>query len=206
MARTKPASDLRDTVSHKSSQPASSTSKDARARKSSQALRAALMHLLERQSFDEITIRDICKQAGVHYATFFRHHETKEALLDSIAQNQIAHLNELTLAIRGADDFGAGFRALCSYVHENRKLFSILLNGGAGAAMREEWVRQSRLVAAREQPINSWLPPELGTVCAATLIAETIAWWVAQPAKRYSVEQVAEILMRMLTASIIAPD
>ena len=164
------------------------------------------MHLLERQSFDDITVRDICKQAGVHYATFFRHHETKEALLDSIAKNQIAQLNELTLAIREADDYGAGFRALCTYVDKNRKLFAILLNGGAGAAMREEWVRQSRLVSAREEPINSWLPPDLGTVCAATLIAETIAWWVAQPARRYSVDQVSEILMRMLTTSIIAPD
>ncbi|MDG2005522.1 MAG: TetR/AcrR family transcriptional regulator [Novosphingobium sp.] len=194
-------------MSHKLNAPASSTSKDARARKSSQALRDALMHLLEeRQSFDEITIRDICAQAGVHYATFFRHHETKEALLDSIAQNEIAQLNELTLAIREADDYGAGFRALCTYVHENRKLFSILLNGGASAAMREEWVRQSRLVAAREEPINSWLPAELGTVCAATLIAETISWWVAQPASRFTVDQIAEILMRMLTTSIIAPD
>ena len=179
---------------------------DARARRSSQALRDALMHLLETRSFDEITIRDISRQAGVHYATFFRHHETKEALLDSIAQHEIAKLNELTLAIRESDNFEGGFRALCTHVDEHRRLFSILLNGGAGAAMREEWVRQSRLVAAREEPINSWLPAELGTVFAATLIAETIAWWVAQPADRYSVDQVAKILMRMLAASIIAPD
>ncbi len=203
--RNRPASS-RGTGGLRKGIPSSAKSSDARARKSSQALRDALMHILEKQAFDEITIRDICRQADVHYSTFFRHHETKEALLESIAQNQIAQLNELSLAIREADDYGAGLRALCSYVHENRKLFSILLNGGAGAAMREEWVRQSRLVADREGPINSWLPTELGTVCAATLIAETIAWWVAQPASRYSVDQVAYILMRMLTTSIITPD
>ena len=72
--------------------------------------------------------------------------------------------------------------------------------------MREEWLRQSRKVAAAEAPINSWLPSELGTICAATLIAETLAWWVAQPEKAYSSEAVAKILHRLLSASILAPD
>lgn len=165
-----------------------------------------MLTLLERKPFDQITIRDICAEAGVHYATFFRHHQTKEALLDLIARDQIARLNELTMAIRAASDYGAGFRAMCGYVDEHRALWSTLLNGGAGAAMREEWVRQSRRVAATEQPVNSWLPTDLGTICAATLIAETLAWWVGKPQGEISVEQIAAILMRLLTTSIIAPD
>jgi hypothetical protein len=72
--------------------------------------------------------------------------------------------------------------------------------------MREEWVRQSMRVAASEQPVNSWLPTDLGTICAATLIAETLAWWVDRPAGEISVDQIAAILMRLLTTSIIAPD
>lgn len=197
---------LSDTVSHNRTVPVSSNSKDARALRSAQALRDAMMALLDHRPFEQITVREICNQAGIHYATFFRHHPTKESLLESIAKDEIAELNELTLAIRGADDFEAGFQALFAYVEDHRRLFSTLLNGGAGAAMREEWVRQSRQVAAREDPINSWLPTELGTVCAATLIAETIAWWVAQPEGSYSIDDVAGILLRMLTTSIIAPD
>jgi hypothetical protein len=112
----------------------------------------------------------------------------------------------LTLAIRGADNYEAGFFALCDYVAEHRVLWSTLLNGGAGAAMREEWLHQSRIVAAAETPINSWLPPALGTICAATLIAETLAWWVGQPEKAYSPEEIARILHRLLTTSIMAPD
>ena len=205
MARTKqsPAA-LSDTLSHKPAATSSSTSRDARALRSGQALRDALLALLERKPFDQITIRDICAEAGVHYATFFRHHPSKEALLDDIAKDQIQQLNALTLAIRGAEDYQAGFRALCAYVEEHRALWSILLNGGAGAAMREEWLRQSRLVAASEAPVSSWLPVELGTICAASLIAETLAWWVAQPPGVHSVENVAGILHRLLTSSIIA--
>jgi AcrR family transcriptional regulator len=169
-------------------------------------LRDAMLSLLLQKSFDQITIRDICAEAGVHYATFFRHHETKEALLEEIATEQIKQLNKLTLAIRDAEDYEAGFRALCSYVNDHRTLWSTLLNGGAGGAMREEWVRQSRAVAAKVPPVHSWMPTELGTICAATLIAETIAWWLAQPVDAYSVDEMASILFRLLTSSLITPD
>jgi AcrR family transcriptional regulator len=202
-ARSKPTQQMSDTVSHRVQLPASSNSKDARALRSGQALRDALLSLLLKKPFDQITIRDICAEAGVHYATFFRHHQTKEALLEEIATEQIKQLNKLTLQIRGADDYQAGFRALFTYVDEHRSLWSTLLNGGAGAAMREEWVRQSQRVAENEKSVSSWLPTELGTVCAATLIAETIAWWVEQPKGAYSVEQVAEIQLRLLTSPLI---
>ncbi|PLK27948.1 TetR/AcrR family transcriptional regulator [Novosphingobium sp. TH158] len=184
--------------------PASALSRDARAVRSGLALREALLALLERKPFDQITVRDICAEAGVHYATFFRHHPTKEALLDTIARDQISRLSDLAMAIRGADDYQAGFHAMCAYVDDHRDLWSTLLNGGAGAAMREEWVRVATEVAKNETSVNDWLPVELGTVCTSTVIAETLAWWVAQPRGKISVDEIAKILNRMLTA-IIAP-
>ncbi len=196
---------ISDIVSHNLRAPASSRSKDLRAVRSGLALREALLALLPKKPFEQITIRDICAEAGVHYATFFRHHQTKEGLLDDIAKDQIQRLNQLTLAIRNSNDFQAGFRALCQYVADHRGLWAILLNGGAGSAMREEWLRQSQQVAAAEEPVTSWLPRDLGTICAATLIAETLAWWVAQPEDAYSVEDIANILHRLLMTSIISP-
>ena len=183
-----------------------STAAETRKLRTRTALRSAMLELLAEKPFDQILITDLTNRAHVGYATFFRHHPTKEALLDSIATDEIAQLNKLTLAIRAADNYEAGFQALCAYVDEHRSLWSILLNGGAGSAMREEWVHQSQLVAAREKPIASWLPTELGTICAATWIAETLAWWLAQPPRAYSVDDIAKILYRMLATSIMAPD
>lgn len=165
-----------------------------------------MLALLQRKPFDQITVRDICAEAQVHYATFFRHHQTKESLLDAIAKDEIAHLNKLTLSIRNNEDYEAGFRALCAYVDEHRSLWSTLLNGGAGGAMREEWLRVSMEVAETETAVNAWLPRELGTICAASLIAETLAWWVGQPEGNYSVAEIARILYRLLSTSIIASD
>ena len=201
-----PETTISDSISHSQRAPVSSRSKDLRAVRSGQALREALLTLLPTKPFEQITIRDICAEAGVHYATFFRHHQTKESLLDDIAKDQIRQLNQLTLAIRESDEYLAGFRALCQYVADHRELWAILLNGGAGSAMREEWLRQSQRVAATEEPVNSWLPLDLGTICAATLIAETLAWWVAQPEDAYRVEDIANILYRLLVTSIISPE
>lgn len=174
--------------------------------RSAQLLRESLLAMLLRKPFDQITIRDVCAEAGIHYATFFRHYQTKEALLDDIAKDQIRQLNALTLAIRDHDDYQAGCHALCVYVADHRTLWATLLNGGAGAAMREEWVRQSLQVAAAESPADPWLPTELGSICAATVIAETIAWWVAQPENAYSVDEVTTILYRLITSLISPPE
>lgn len=201
-----PNHSVSDRLSHSGTLLPSSSSKDARALRSGAALREAMLVLLEQKPFEQITIRDICAEAGVHYATFFRHHATKESLLDEIAADQINQLNDLTLAVREATDYRTGFQTLCAYVDEHRTLWSTLLNGGAGPAMRAEWVRRSKLVAAEVPPVNSWLPTELGTICAATLIAETLAWWVGQPQGAHSVDEIADILLRLLTTSIMAPD
>ncbi|WP_285022107.1 TetR/AcrR family transcriptional regulator [Novosphingobium sp. fls2-241-R2A-195] len=203
---SKPNRLLSDTVSHKAEPLASSRSTHARAVRSGKALQEAMLALLQRKPFDQISVREICSEAKVHYATFFRHHETKEALLNAIAKDQIAHLNQLTLSIRDAESYEAGFEALCAYVADHRGLWAILLNGGAGGAMREEWLRVSMVVAKEEKPINAWLPTQLGTICAASLIAETLAWWVGQPEEAYSVSEIAGILYRLLSTSIMAPD
>lgn len=41
----------------------------------------ALMNLLERKSYDYITVKEICEKAGVNRSTFYLHYETMEDLL-----------------------------------------------------------------------------------------------------------------------------
>lgn len=206
MKKDDPNLDLCATVAHSREVPRRSTTRDARAVRSGEALRNGLLRLLEHKPFEQITVRDICAEAGVHYATFFRHHPGKEALLDSVAAEQIAMLVELTLPIKDTAGDRSAFGALCAYVDKHRTLWATLLNGGAGLAMREEWQRRARLVAEDREPIGSWLPKELGTICSTSLIADTISWWLAQPDGAYSADEVAHILDRLVTSSTLAKD
>ncbi len=178
--------------------------KDARAQRSGVAFRKSLLHLLKSKPFDQISVREICAEAGVHYATFFRHYASKEALLDTIASEQIIASVKLTLPLRDAGDERGSLEALCAYVEENRGLWSVLFNGGAGATMRAEWLRAARIVAETRPSVNSWLPKELGTIYATTLIAETLAWWLAQDEGAYSSAEIAAILERLVSLATVA--
>lgn len=180
--------------------------RDARAVRSSAALRQALLTLLEQKPFDQITVRDICAQASIHYATFFRHHQSKEALLEHVAADQIAKVVELTLPVREAVGDAKALRMTCAYIDEHRALWAILLNGGAGSVMREEWLNKAKAVAATRAAVSSWLPKELGTICSVSLIVETVAWWLDQPPGTYSVDEMADVLHRLVTRSTLAAD
>lgn len=188
--------DLCDTVAHNASR--ASSGRDARAVKTGAALRGALLRLLEAKPLDQITVREIAAEAGIHYATFFRHHPTKEALLDDIAAEQIEALVALTLPVLDSADSLAAFTALCRYVDDHRVLWTALLTGGAGGTMRTTLLGIARDLAPGRAASDYWFPTDLATICAVSLIVETLAWWLAQPADGFTVEAVAVILHRLI--------
>lgn len=200
--------ELCDTVAHTpaaggASSLSSANLADPRAKKSGQALRTAMLTLLERKPLEQITIRAVAAEAGVHYATFFRHHPTKEALLDEVAADQIDRLVELTLPVLDAVDWHASFLALATYVEEHRKLWTVLLTGGAAGAMRAELLRVSQEVAVKRALQDSFIPVDLAVICTVSLIVEIVSWWLRQPAGVVSVEQVARILHRVVLPSTV---
>ncbi len=167
------------------------------------ALRHALLALLERKPLEQITIREIAAEAGVHYATFFRHHPTREALLDHVAADQIDRLVALALPVQETTDTETAFVALFDYVSQHRTLWTTLLTGGAAGAMREELLRTARELAVHRAPQDSRLPVELATICTVSVIVETISWWLRQPPKACSSDSAARILHWLLDSSIL---
>ncbi|MBV8806459.1 MAG: TetR/AcrR family transcriptional regulator [Sinobacteraceae bacterium] len=187
---------------HKGHQPPSFNAEDPRAVRSREALRRAFLELLEIKALDQITIQEITERAGVGYVTFFRHHGTKEALLNEIAAAQIRRLVDLTLPVLDAVDSRAASLALCSYVNEHRALWSTLLTGGAAAALREEYVRVSREVAEVRAKPGYWLPSDIAGILFVSSTLELLTWWLRQ-ANPIPVEQVAEMHDRVITSPII---
>ena len=191
---------LCDTLAHSRKAPAASSAPDARAVKSGQALQRALLALLERKTLEQITIREIATEAGVSYATFFRHHAAKKTLLDRVAADQISRLVALTLPVFDSADGHTATLALFAYVGSHRTLWTTLLTGGAAGAMREELLSISRRLALARAPKDGSLPVDLAVNYCVSLIFETLAWWLAQPPESVAVEQLAATLSRLLSA------
>jgi AcrR family transcriptional regulator len=162
-----------------------------------EALRSAMLELLAVKSLDKITILDLCQAAGIGYTTFFRHHPTKEALLDEVAADEIAHLIGLTVPIAVAEDVHAAGIALFNYVDEHRKLWSALLTGGAEVAMRNEFLRLSRQIAATRVHINDWPPADISTILVVSSTVELVSWWLQQ-SKPLPIAEVAAIYERII--------
>lgn len=161
------------------------------------ALRRALLSLLERKQFDQITVRDIAAEARIGYATFFRHHTSKSELLREVAEEQIGRLMALTLPLLVAADTRGSCLALCRYVNEHRAIWSALLTGGAAGAMREEFIRQAMQQGAAQVESSSWLPVELGAIYGVSATVEILAWWLRKP-NDFTVERIAEIVDRLV--------
>lgn len=57
------------------------TRRKAQARQTEQAILQAAMDLSRKQSFDKVSIREICRQAGITTGAFYHHFHSKEDLL-----------------------------------------------------------------------------------------------------------------------------
>jgi AcrR family transcriptional regulator len=165
---------------------------DLRVRRSRDGLRTALLQLLERRAFEDITVREIVDLAGVGYTTFFRHFTSKDALLDAVILVEIEQLTNRSLPIYEAADPSGACLALCAYVDEHRSLWSALLIGGAAPKVREEMLRRSRQITTTRTS-NQPEPVELGIALAVAIILELLSWWLRQPAP-WPANHVAQIL------------
>ena len=168
------------------------------------ALCGALLSLLEEQSLEQITVRELTKRAGVGYATFFRNYDDKEALLHDLAANEIKKLLAMTVPVFYSVDGLASNRALCAYVWEHRRLWKSLLTGGAAAILKEEYLRQALQVMVNRPDPEPWLPDDLAITFSVTAIVEILAWWLKQE-KPKSAREMAEVLHRLSVAPIFPP-
>jgi AcrR family transcriptional regulator len=190
--------DLRLNMGHKIHRPHLRTARDARAVRTREALRQALLRLLDLKPLEQITIRDICEVADVGYTTFFRHHPTKDSLLNDVAAEEMGRLVGLALHVADtSSDTRAGSIALCTYVDEHRKLWSTLLTGGAAGAMRDEFMRLSRQIATTRARPGTWPPPDIATILVVSSTIELLSWWL-RDRKPLTIEQVAEIHERII--------
>jgi AcrR family transcriptional regulator len=180
----------------------SSINRDPRALRSGQALTEAFLKLLEAKPLEQINIREIVAEAGVGYTTFFRHHASKEELLDHIAAEQIRCLFNLALPVADAYDVHSGSTALFTYVNAHRPLWSKLLTGGAAGTIREEFVRLAREVAASQGQPGTWLPADAGAILIVGGTLDLLTWWLRQ-SNPLPIKRIVEIHESVVVAPVI---
>ncbi len=181
--------------------PSAVLARETRTTRTRPALCDALLSLLEEKAFEQVTVRDLTDRAGLGYATFFRHYPDREALLNDLAARQIGELLAMALPILYTVDSRASTQALCAYVWEHRKIWRVLLTGGAAAILKDEFIRQAQQ-AASNSPSDDRVPSDLRVIVPTAGTIEVLAWWLKQ-SDPPSVQRMAENLDRLVVAPII---
>lgn len=178
--------------------------KHLKSRRSLASLSDALVLLLERKSFDDVTVRDLAAEAGIGTATFYRHYPDKGALLDAVTNAEIDAFVELAMALLGEAGEKARALALIDYVSQHKRLWTALLAGGAAGMIRQGIVgRLEKEIGSGLPEGQGWVPAELGIAFGATATVEIIVWWLRQE-QSVDREQVAEYLDRLAIAPTLS--
>lgn len=166
--------------------------KDARQVRTRLSLHRAVVQLIAGKPLDAITVREITREAGIAYATFFRHYPTKEALLEDAAGCELRRLVDLVLPIMGQGDGArASCEALCRTIKENWDLWRALLTGRTRDTIRQELLRKSLEVAEGRE--EGWPPHDVVTAIVVAAMIEILSWWLAQQ-QPVEAERVAHLL------------
>jgi len=169
---------------------------DPRIRRTRQLLQQALDKLLEENSFDEISVRDITEAATVNRATFYDHYTDKFALLECLVASRFHEL----LVERQVQFDGACASALKAIVLAVCDYLTRIQSGPQMESAIVAVVRRTILDGLnRHSPGSGATPPEI--------VAATISWaiygaakeWVQTPDRRPP-EEIAD-----LVTALVAP-
>lgn len=105
---------------------------DLRVRRTHKLLLDALLDMLQNQSFDKISVTDICERAMVHRTTFYKHFEDKYSLLMYGIQETQKRFDKEGLADLEGDDpreyYMNILRKVLENISSNRRLHSLLFS------------------------------------------------------------------------------
>ena len=97
---------------------------DRRIAKTRKSLGAALFELLQNNSWNGISIQQICDTANVSRASFYAHFDTKVALLDSIIEQQLFVVSQPNLSPTDGRTYLIFLTWLIDHITSNKRLFS----------------------------------------------------------------------------------
>lgn len=175
---------------------------DRRALRTQAALIHALLALIATKHYDQITVRDIVRQANVGRSTFYAHYQSKDDLLVSGFEQQLDVLvRQIVISEDGRLQFDttAFFRHVQGHCAVYRTLiwgsgFKLLIKDGHAALATKIEARLSALLALHHPP-KVPLPVLANTLSGVLLVL--LKWWLDNQMP-YSAERMDEIFQKLM--------
>ena len=185
--------------------------RDPRIRRTRQLLQGALRNLMQKKSFDEISVQDITEAATVNRATFYDHYTDKFALLDALVAGGFHKLlDEREVKYDGtcASKAGAIILATCDYLSQCHEGQTACQRQSAFEPLIEAAITKSiRRILIAGMPREGRLPlptPEMIATTASWAIYGAVKEWCSgagRPPAEDMVPQILQLVVPILNAS-----
>lgn len=176
---------------------------DIRITKTHKALAETMQELLEKKSFQKITVNDICQKAMVSRSTFYLHFEDKYQLLMYVLQSERRKLEE---SMRQNDARESIRMALC-IIRERKNAYRNIFEAENNSELFQmlhhfflDFITDT-LADSEEKGVELIGPIPILSAYYASGIAGTISWWIENDFS-VSVDEMALCLYDLLTEVI----
>lgn len=90
-------------------------------------LQEGLLRLMKSKPLDKISVSELCKEAGINRATFYRHYDLPRDVLDDIEHQLIGGLNIDLCQVSGLRDIVRYCESTLEYICAHADLLKVLL-------------------------------------------------------------------------------
>ncbi|WP_308722301.1 TetR/AcrR family transcriptional regulator [Paenibacillus polysaccharolyticus] len=178
---------------------------DRRIRKSKAALKEALLHLMQKRHFKEISISDIVQLADLNRGTFYRHYQYKEDLFNEILHDVTQDLvTSFRKPYEGMKEFQVGLMpssaiTIFEHVHQHAQFYTLVVQSEASSSFQRMICDVLRDLSL--QDLNHIFPPHINPELLASYqshaIFGMIMEWIRQDFK-HSPTYMAEELFKII--------
>lgn len=94
-------------------------------------LKESLLRILKTKELDAVSVTELCREAGINRATFYRHYEIPRDVLMEIQRDLYHDLREKLGTPQSAKDICPVIQKLCVCLDEQRELLRILIRSNS---------------------------------------------------------------------------
>lgn len=176
---------------------------DIRITKTQRALSMAMLSLLEKNSFQKITVNDICQEALVSRSTFYAHFEDKYMLLRFCMEELGHRMRKDTDLLEPMDRLQASMHAISLHANIYHNIFLADPNRELMAMFRRHFTAVLTDLIKRMDPkdVPNGASPELTALYCAGGISAMVSWWIEENFP-VSVEEIAAGQFALLQSTL----
>jgi AcrR family transcriptional regulator len=182
-----------------------SKSIDLRVLKTRKLIRDSFIELINKKSFETITINDISTKAQINRSTFYLHYTDKYELLDKTVKEAIDKLLVLVAPeahIHGRNlefySFTQNIQTILRIIADDALLYKAMLGDNGMIDTRKKLATILKQKLRQSFHDQTLIPKELFLELLSSLYMGSITWWLNND-MAYSPAYMAEQLVKMLT-------